>query len=71
MHVVIKNTSSIDEYKKEKDTLERLAKSYSTRHKASDEALGEPVKVWRGFDGVYVEYDDDRCFRYDSNGDWH
>lgn len=73
MHIVVKDTKTIDEYKAAKSTMEDLANRYYAAHKSAaglwDE--GQPVKVWYDPDGnICIEYESGKWWHYSNNGQW-
>lgn len=73
MHVVIKRTSTVAEFKVEKEKMEYLANTFYQRHKKSSDPWkeGEPIKAWWGFNGdLWIEYSSGQCWHYNSNGEW-
>lgn len=76
MHLVVKGTKTIEEFKEKKSKLEVMAKRYSAEHidKAISWGHGEPVKAWYAEssrnDGsldaneIWIEYRDGESFRY-------
>ena len=59
MHVVIKETSTIAEFKAEKEKMEHLTNLFYQRHKEASDiwTAGEPVKAWWGMGGnLWIEY---------------
>lgn len=66
MHVVVKNTKTIEEYKQTLQTMEEQAEAFYKVHKNACETWeqGEPVKVERDSAGVL-------CITYDSGAWYH
>ena len=73
MHIIVKGTRTIDEYKAARSTMEDLANRYYAAHKSAaglwDE--GQPVKVWYDPDGnICIEYESGKWWHYSNNGKW-
>lgn len=64
---IIKNTKTVDEFKKVRASMKERAERYSKRHIASCEHWqdGLPVKCWRGQYGVlWIEYESGHAWQY-------
>lgn len=66
MHVVVKETRTIAEYKETYQAIEEQAKACFLVHKNASESWteGEPVKAWKDAYGIYVEYESGKCWYY-------
>jgi len=73
MHIVVKDTKTIDEYKAARSKMEELANRYYTVHKSAAGTWddGQPVKVWHDPDGnICIEYESGKWWHYSNNGRW-
>lgn len=64
---VIKNTKTVEEFKRVREDMLKRAERYSRKHIASCENWQEgfPVKCWRGAFGVlWIEYESGHCWQY-------
>lgn len=69
MHIVIKDTKTIDEYKRVYASMQERANRYSQQHIASCEHWkdGLPVKCWRDnntSDVLWIEYESGNVWQY-------
>ena len=67
INCIIKNTKTVDEFKRVRASMEERAERYSKRHIASCEHWqdGLPVKCWRGQYGVlWIEYESGHAWQY-------
>lgn len=66
MHVVVKGTNTVKEYRDERRALEQAANRYADMHSMSVEEWleGEPIRAWRDDDGTI-------CVQYESGEWWH
>ena len=73
MHIVVKGTKSIAEFKAVKETMEKLTDECVSRHKQAVEnwAEGEPVKVWFDIDNnLCIQYESGNWWHYNEHGEW-
>lgn len=73
MHIVVKGTKTVDEYKSVKSKIEELAERCYAAHKSAAGTWddGQPVKVWYDPDGnLCVEYESGKWWHYSNNGQW-
>lgn len=73
MHVVIKGTKTIAEYKERKAMMERLAADAFEEHKkaVTEWHHGEIEKVWFDHYGnICIEYEDGTYWHYNEKGEW-
>lgn len=73
MRTVIKNTTSISEYKAVKTLMEQQATQCYIMHRQAceDWQEGEIAKVWYDIDGyLCIEYDSGKWWHYNERGEW-
>lgn len=73
MHVVIKGTNTIEEYKRVKAMMETMAEEMSAAHQKAcgNWEHGDISKVWYDQEGkLSIEYQDGECWHYNEKGEW-
>ena len=67
-NTVIKGTKTIEEYKKVRDTMEKLAIKFCELHGKS---IDDIAKVWFDMDNnLCIEYADGSWWHYNERGEW-
>lgn len=73
LNTVIKGCKTVAEFKKVRDTMERLTSECSEKHKRAFNVWthGEPVRAWFAHaDKLGIEYEDGSYWHYNSRGEW-
>lgn len=73
IHVVVKGTKTVEEYKAVRESMIREAARSSAAHMDCTEEWthGDPVKIWRDSSGVIcIEYESGEWWHYNNQGEW-
>lgn len=73
MHIVIKGTKTIEEFKQRKAEMEEKALRYSEAHRRAFEVWreGNIEKVWLDADGTLcIQYESGSWWHYSDAGEW-
>ena len=70
MHIVIKGTRTIEEYKQTQQEMTAQAADCYAAHQSAVESWteGEPVNVWKEDDAICIEYTSGHWWHYKQTG---